>query len=197
MDITERTRATTEVHLLQEMLRDASTHDALTGLYTRRFLEESFGRELLLAERSQYPLSVVMADLDHFTAVNDRNGHLAGDEVLRVFGDLLKQSARASDIVCRYGGEEFLLVFPRMTTEQSVERAEGLRRKLEATEVHHGAARITVTASFGVASFPHDGRTCDELIATADHALYAAKTSGRNRVVASPSHGPAPGLHLV
>ena len=197
VDITERTRAATEVRLLQEMLRDQSTHDPLTGLYNRRFLEESFGRELILAERSQYPLSVVIADLDHFKAVNDRDGHLAGDAVLRVFSGSLKGCARASDIVCRYGGEEFLLVFPHLTREGAIERAEELRRELEATEVHHGAAPITVTASFGVASFPHDGRSCDELIAAADRALYAAKTGGRNRVAAPPSSGRAPGLHLV
>jgi len=197
MDITERTRAATEVRALQEMLRDQSTHDALTGLYNRRFLEESFGREVILAERAQYPLSVVMADLDHFKAVNDRDGHLAGDAVLRVFGGLLKDSARASDIVCRYGGEEFLLVFPHMTREQAAGRAEELRRRLAATEVHHGTARIAVTASFGVASFPLDGRTCDELVAAADHALYAAKTAGRNRVNAVPPGGRTPNLHLV
>ena len=182
MDISERTRAERAVQVLQEELREQSTHDALTGLYNRRFLDEFFGRELLLAKRGGHPVSVIMGDLDHFKAVNDRYGHLAGDEVLRVFGTLLTNNARASDIVCRYGGEEFLLVLPGMTTEGAVERAEQLRQAMAATPVSNGVSRITVTASFGVATFPTHGRTTDELIAAADRALYSAKAQGRNRV---------------
>jgi diguanylate cyclase (GGDEF)-like protein/PAS domain S-box-containing protein len=182
MDISERTRAERAVQVLQEELREQSTHDALTGLYNRRFLDEFFGRELLLAKRGGHPVSVIMGDLDHFKAVNDRYGHLAGDEVLRVFGTLLTNNARASDIVCRYGGEEFLLVLPGMTTEGAVERAEQLRQAMAATPVSNGVSRITVTASFGVATFPTHSRTTDELIAAADRALYSAKAEGRNRV---------------
>jgi diguanylate cyclase (GGDEF)-like protein/PAS domain S-box-containing protein len=182
MDISERTRAERAVQVLQEELRELSTRDALTGLYNRRFLEESLGRELLHAERTGHPVSVIMGDLDHFKAVNDRCGHLAGDEVLRVFGSLMKHHARASDITCRYGGEEFLLILPGLTEEGAIERAELLRRTMEATRVGYGASQITVTASFGVAAFPHHGRTTDELIAAADSALYSAKSGGRNRV---------------
>jgi len=182
MDISERTRAERAVQVLQEQLREQSTHDALTGLYSRHFLEEAFARELFLAERTGHPVSVIMGDLDHFKAVNDRDGHLAGDEVLRVFGSLLKRNARKSDIVCRYGGEEFLLVLPGMTEEGAAERAEESRRAMAATPVRHGASQITVTASFGVATFPIHGRTTDELIAAADGALYSAKADGRNRV---------------
>jgi diguanylate cyclase (GGDEF)-like protein/PAS domain S-box-containing protein len=182
MDISERTRAERAVQVLQEELREQSTHDALTGLYNRHFLDESFGRELLLAKRGGHPVSVIMGDLDHFKAVNDSYGHLAGDEVLRVFGALLTNNARASDIVCRYGGEEFLLVLPGMTAEGAVERAEQLRQAMAATPVSNGVSRITVTASFGVATFPTHSRTTDELIAAADSALYSAKAEGRNRV---------------
>jgi diguanylate cyclase (GGDEF)-like protein/PAS domain S-box-containing protein len=182
MDISERTRAERAVQVLQEELREQSTHDALTGLCNRRFLEESFRRELLLAERTGHPVSVIMGDLDHFKAVNDRDGHLAGDEVLRVFGTQMKHNSRASDIICRYGGEEFLLVLPGMTKEGAIERAEQLRRAIAATRISHGASQITVTASFGVASFPLHGLTTDELIAAADRALYSAKSDGRNRV---------------
>ncbi len=182
MDISERTRAERAVQVLQEELRELSFHDALTGLYNRRFLEESLRRELLLAERTGHPVGVIMGDLDHFKAVNDRFGHLAGDEVLRVFGSLLERNARASDITCRYGGEEFLLILPGMTEEGAIERAEELRRTIEAAHVSYGESQITVTASFGVAAFPRHGRTTDELIATADRALYSAKAGGRNRV---------------
>jgi len=191
MDISERTRAERAVQVLQEELREQSTHDALTGLYNRHFLEESFGRELLIAKRDDHPVSVIMGDLDHFKTINDRDGHLAGDEVLRVFGNLMKHNARASDIICRYGGEEFLLVLPGMTEEGAIERAEELRRAMAATPVKHHTSQITVTASFGVATFPIHGRTVDELIAAADGALYSAKTDGRNRVnrCFGPQHG--------
>jgi diguanylate cyclase (GGDEF)-like protein len=182
LDITERTRAEREVQALQARLRDQSTHDALTGLYNRRYLEQTLGRELVLAERAGHPVSVIMGDLDRFKAVNDRLGHLAGDEVLRVFGDLLKRQARGSDIYCRYGGEEFLLVLPGMAEASAIERAELLRSAIAAAPVAYGVSEIAVTASFGIATFPRHGRTGDELIAAADSALYAAKTAGRNRV---------------
>jgi len=188
MDVSERTRAERAVQVLQEELREQSTRDALTGLYNRRYLEESFRRELLLAERTGHPVSVIMGDLDHFKTVNDRGGHLAGDEVLRVFGSQMKEHARASDITCRYGGEEFLLVLPGMTEAGAIERAELLRRTIEATRFSYGASQLTVTASFGVATFPRHGRTTDELIAAADTALYSAKSGGRNRV----GHCPEP-----
>ncbi len=182
MDVTERTRAEREVQALQEMLREQSTHDALTGLYNRRYLDDTLGRELILAERNGHPVSLIMGDLDHFKAINDRYGHLGGDEVLRAFGELMKCHARGSDIYCRYGGEEFLLVMPQMSTENAVERAEELRRAMAAAPVSYGASLITVTASFGVATFPDDGRTSDEMIVAADSALYVAKATGRNRV---------------
>jgi len=182
MDVTARTRAEREVLALQERLREQAIHDTLTGLYNRRYLDETIGRELIAAERHAYPVSVVMGDLDHFKAVNDRYGHLAGDEVLRVFGGVMKRHARGSDIYCRYGGEEFLLVMPRMAQSGAIERAEHLRSTMASAPVSYGTAQIAVTASFGVASFPADGRSGDDLIAAADAALYAAKAAGRNCV---------------
>jgi len=183
MDVTERTRAEREVLALQEKLRDESTHDSLTGLYNRRFLEQSLARELARAERERTPVSAIMGDLDHFKSVNDRYGHLAGDEVLRFFGALIKGRARASDIYCRYGGEEFLLVLPGMDEQAAVERAEQLRGALAAAPIAYGSTQIAVTASFGVAVFPRDGVSGDALIEAADNALYAAKEAGRNRVL--------------
>jgi diguanylate cyclase (GGDEF)-like protein/PAS domain S-box-containing protein len=188
MDVTERTRAEREVQALQERLREQATHDPLTGLYNRRYLEETLGRELILAGRQGHPVSMIMGDLDHFKAVNDHYGHLGGDEVLRTFGDLMKRQVRGSDIYCRYGGEEFLLVLPQMSTENAVKRAEQLRSAMAAVPVPYDGSSIAVTASFGVATFPRDGLTGDELIAAADGALYAAKAAGRNRV--NVSSGP-------
>jgi diguanylate cyclase (GGDEF)-like protein/PAS domain S-box-containing protein len=197
MDVTERTRSEREVQALQDKLREQATHDALTGLYNRRYLEEALSRELILAERNGHPVSVIMGDLDNFKAINDRYGHLGGDEILRTFGDLLKQQVRGSDIYCRYGGEEFLLVLPKMSGENAVGRAEQLRAATAASSVSYGASWIKVTASFGVATYPHDGRTGEELIVAADRALYAAKATGRNRVnIHSESFGVSPKLSM-
>jgi diguanylate cyclase (GGDEF)-like protein len=145
-------------------------------------LNEFFDRELQRAERYRQSISVVMGDLDHFKVVNDTYGHQAGDETLRVFGDLIRQSYRASDIPCRYGGEEFLILLPDMSLEQAYKRTEHLRVLLEATAFAYGAAPVHITASFGIATFPQDGRTREELIAAADRALYTAKHGGRNQV---------------
>jgi diguanylate cyclase (GGDEF)-like protein len=183
LDITERTRAEREAQALQERLRDQATRDALTGLYNRGYLEEALRRELILAKCAAQPLSVIMVDLDRFKAVNDRFGHLAGDEVLRAFGALLTRRARGGDVCCRYGGEEFLLVLPGMPAASAVERAEQLRRALAAAPIAYGRSQIAVTASFGIAVFPRAGWTAEELLASADSALYAAKTAGRNRVM--------------
>jgi diguanylate cyclase (GGDEF)-like protein/PAS domain S-box-containing protein len=182
IDVTERTRIACEVQALQEKLREQSTHDALTGLYNRRHLDEIIDQELTAAEDHDYPVSVIMGDLDHFKAVNDLHGHGAGDEVLRIFGGLMVGHARSSDIYCRYGGEEFVLVLPRASKNTAVQRAEQLRSALAAAPIRYDALQIAVTASFGVATFPGDGRTGDKLIAAADRALYVAKASGRNRV---------------
>ena len=185
MDVTKRTHAEREVLALQDKLRNESTHDPLTGLYNRRYLEEALERELILAERHGRPVSLIFGDLDHFKSVNDRYGHLAGDEVLRVFGALLKRSARSTDVYCRYGGEEFLLVLPEMAQDSAAERAQQLRHGMADAPVVWEGLSISVTASFGVATFPRDGRNGDELIAAADRAMYFAKTTGRNRVSVS------------
>lgn len=189
MDVTERTRAEREVQALQQQLGEQSTHDALTGLYNRRYLEENLGRELIRAKRDGYCVSVVMGDLDHFKAVNDSYGHLAGDEALRVFGGLMKRNSRGGDINCRYGGEEFLLVLPGTTELTAFKRAEQLRLMMAETPVKFGARDIAITVSFGVSEFPQHGKNSDELIAAADKALYAAKEAGRNQVKSYSSFG--------
>jgi diguanylate cyclase (GGDEF)-like protein len=170
------------VQALQNQLREQAIHDPLTGLYNRLPLNEFFDRDLSLAERQGQPISTVMGDLDHFKMVNDTYGHLAGDEVLRVFSDLVRHSYRASDIYCRYGGEEFLILLPGTSLEVACERTEHLREALDATAIIFGTSTIHVTASFGVATFPQHGQTRDALIAAADRALYAAKDCGRNQI---------------
>ena len=182
LDVTERVRAEREMWVLQQKLAEQSVCDPLTGLYNRRYLEDALGRELILAQRQNYPISMIMVDIDHFKKVNDHYGHLAGDEVLRAVAALLKQNARGSDIYCRYGGEEFLLVLPQMPPEKAVARAEQLRCMLAAAPIRYQATAIPVTASFGVASFPVNGKAGDRVIDAADKALYEAKNAGRNRV---------------
>jgi diguanylate cyclase (GGDEF)-like protein/PAS domain S-box-containing protein len=182
VDITERLRNERAVQLLQEQLREQATRDPLTGLYNRLFLNESLARELLQAKRLGQSISVVMADLDHFKAINDRHGHLAGDEALKHFAAIMKRYSRGSDISCRYGGEEFFWVLPNTTEATAYERANELRMAIAAESVLFNSATITITASFGVAAYPAGGMTCRELIASADAALYAAKHAGRNQV---------------
>jgi diguanylate cyclase (GGDEF)-like protein/PAS domain S-box-containing protein len=182
LDITERTRAERKVQELQDQLREQAIHDPLTGLYNRQPLDEIFDRELSLAARRHHPVSAVLGDLDHFKRVNDTYGHLAGDEILKMFGKIMKTVYRESDISCRYGGEEFLLLLPDVENATACARTEQLRAAVEATPVVFGGLTIHVTASFGVATFPQHGRTRDALIAAADAALYAAKHAGRNQV---------------
>ncbi len=182
MDITERARAERELKTLQERLREQSTRDALTGLHNRRHLEEALDLRLKEAARTGQPVSIVMADLDHFKSVNDRLGHPSGDEVLRQFAALLKKRARADDVCCRYGGEEFLVVLPGLNACLAADRAEQLRSETAAELVACEGVDMPLSASFGIATFPQHGATADLLIAAADEALYAAKKAGRNRV---------------
>lgn len=182
IDITERIRVEREVKALQDQLREQAIHDPLTGLFNRLPLNEFFDRELCMAQRRRQPVSMVLVDLDHFKTVNDTYGHQAGDEVLRVLGDLIRQSYRACDIPCRFGGDEFLVLVPDMTLELALERTEHLRKATEETSIVYGTSLIHITATFGVAAFPRHGDTRDALIAAADRALYAAKNCGRNQV---------------
>ncbi len=182
IDVTERARAEREVRALHDQLREQAIQDQLTGLYNRQPLAELFDRELALARRRDYPVSIIMADLDHFKGVNDTYGHLAGDEVLRAFGTLIKRFYRSSDICCRYGGEEFLVLLPDMSNDDAYERTEQLRAIIENTPVTSSTTVIRLTSSFGIATFPGDGNTRDTLIGAADRALYAAKKAGRNQV---------------
>ncbi len=172
-----------EIQRLQAELQEQATRDPLTGLYNRRYFDETLERELARAEREVSPLCLMMIDLDHFKQVNDTYGHQAGDEVLRMFGAMLRESARAGDIPCRYGGEEFLLLMPKMPPETARQRAEHLRAEFAGRVAEIGEYRIQATLSIGIAAYPEHGETPDVLTQAADLALYLAKQEGRNRVV--------------
>lgn len=168
---------------LREMLRRQSTTDELTGLYNRRYFDAALRRELFRAERNQTPLAVVMIDLDHFKRINDTHGHDAGDAVLRAAGRCLYDGVRRSDIACRYGGEELVLVLPECDAGAAARCADAVRGAIAAlTLTHRDLALPQVTASFGVAAWPEHGADADALLQAADGALYAAKNGGRDRV---------------
>ena len=173
---------------LREALRSQSIRDPLTGLYNRRYLEETLERETRRAVRAEHGLGVLMLDLDHFKKFNDTFGHDAGDAVLRETASFLLKSVRAEDIVCRFGGEEFLVILPVADLQTTQARAERIRTKLhELAIVHQGRALGKITASIGVAELPLHGTSPRELIEAADAALYRAKKEGRDRVaVADP-----------
>jgi diguanylate cyclase (GGDEF)-like protein len=179
---------------LREKLRNQSIRDPLTGLFNRRYLEESLELECSRAERSKQPITVVMVDVDHFKRFNDTFGHDAGDLVLKNIGELLRRSIRQGDVACRYGGEEFMLVFPGTSASEAVGVAERVRegaRRLEIVYRNQTLGRITV--SLGVAAYPMAGETPAELIDAADQTLYAAKNAGRDRVELFGGHEPAVG----
>ena len=171
-----------EVEGLQAELRQQALNDPLTGLYNRRYLSEALAREMLRCQRENTPLSIIMADIDHFKMINDNHGHQAGDEVLVQVAALLKSQARGSDIACRYGGEEFLLVMPGSSLEFARKRAEEIRQKCGALAIEREGRNLDVTLSFGIAACPDHGQKGEELILKADHALYQSKEGGRNQV---------------
>ncbi|TXI82947.1 MAG: diguanylate cyclase, partial [Cupriavidus sp.] len=175
-------RRVEEIHALQAQLQEQAIRDPLSGLFNRRYMDETLDRELARALREGYPVSVVLCDIDYFKALNDNYGHQAGDEVIRAVARFFREQARASDILCRFGGEEFLLVLPGMSPENALERVDAWRRKFAEQRVIFGAYELSATLSFGISSYPAHGDTPELLIAAADQALYVAKRKGRNRV---------------
>jgi diguanylate cyclase (GGDEF)-like protein len=171
-----------EIQTLQSQLQEHVNRDPLTGLYNRRYLQTTLERELARCERDIKPLSLMIIDIDHFKQINDKFGHNAGDEVLRQLGLILNVGARQEDVPCRYGGEEFVVLFPNMSTEVALKRGEQLRAAFEQTVVASKQGRVHTTISIGVATFPMHGASMDELTHCADLALYAVKRNGRNGV---------------
>lgn len=168
---------------LQEKLREQANRDSLTGLFNRRYLEGTLQRELARCKREGAALSMLLFDIDHFKLINDTYGHQAGDEVLRVFGQLLLEHARTEDIVCRYGGEEFLVVLPKMPLDIARERGTYMLKLVAERTVAFAALRIRITTSIGVATAPQHSDSAEGLVRCADEALYLAKHSGRNQLV--------------
>jgi diguanylate cyclase (GGDEF)-like protein len=169
---------------MRDALKMQSIRDQLTGLFNRRYLEESFNRELRRATRKQSALSILMIDVDHFKNLNDTFGHEAGDAVLRSLGTLLKEHFRAEDIVCRYGGEEFTVILPETDLEAAHQRSNELCQAAKQMLVQHrGETLRSISLSVGVAIFGEHGTTADSLLHAADAALYLAKKQGRDRVV--------------
>jgi len=168
---------------LQETLRTQSLRDSLTGLFNRRYLEVSLARDLTRAIRRSQPLAILMLDVDHFKRFNDSFGHDAGDTLLAQFGELLATLARSEDVACRYGGEEFTIVMQEADAALALDRAEDIRRQVAEMQVLHRNQNLgQVTVSIGIASYPQDGDSPEQLLRRADRALYTAKHNGRNQV---------------
>jgi diguanylate cyclase (GGDEF)-like protein len=171
---------------LREELQIFSYQDALTGLKNRRYFDQLFEHESAVAQRNDLPLSLLIVDIDHFKQFNDTHGHEAGDRALQTLADILQGQFRDSDIVCRYGGEEFVVVMPCATREAARDKADQLCEAVrEKPIVHEGRDLGGLTVSVGVASWPDNVEKPDQILSVADRALYRAKTAGRNRVEVS------------
>lgn len=169
---------------LRDALRIEAIQDPLTGLYNRRYLDASLAREVSRAARADTALAVMMIDLDHFKAYNDAHGHDGGDALLAAFGGVLRQQARAEDIACRYGGEEFTLILTGAGASQALARAAAIATALSALAPTLGGRTLpSTTASIGISVFPAHGQQAAELLSQADAALYAAKHAGRDRAI--------------
>ena len=176
-DITERVR-------LQTALREQAVRDPLTGLFNRRYLDETLPREISRCQRTGEPLVAAMLDLDHFKRLNDVYGHEAGDNVLRAIGELLRRTLRNSDLACRYGGEELTIILPGASLEDARARVESLRQMVMRTPVRYRDGELPrVTVSAGLAAAMQPQTDAASLLSRADAALYLAKAQGRNRVV--------------
>jgi diguanylate cyclase (GGDEF)-like protein len=168
---------------LRETLRGQSIRDPLTGLFNRRYMEETLERELRRAERERRPLSLILLDIDRFKDFNDSFGHEAGDAVLASLGALLRNASRAGDVACRYGGEEFVLILPEATLPDARRRAEEIREGIRGLRVTHGGRLLEgVRCSMGVAAYPEHGEVGGALLRATDAALYRAKREGRDQV---------------
>ncbi len=177
-----------EIEKLQIQLHEQAIRDPLTGLFNRRFFDEYFSTELIRSIRTNTPISLLMVDIDHFKSVNDRFGHDVGDQVLQMLGEILKSMFRKSDVSCRFGGEEFLVLLPGLAHDQAFNRAEALRERFEQASREAEFLYAQVTLSIGISNCPMHADNTRDLFRIADRALYQAKDQGRNRVCCYGDH---------
>ncbi len=184
---------TQELATANERLAALATTDEVTGLYNRRYLQETLNRKAAAIQRAAHPFAIIMVDIDNFKHYNDRNGHLAGDGVLRKVAELLRGVIRGGDVIARYGGEEFCIVLENATPPDAVRVADKLRLAVCDHSFPKGMHQPlgALTISLGVAAFPETAAAVPAVLAAADAALYAAKNSGRNRVALAPTRRPS------
>lgn len=169
---------------LRETLKNQAIRDPLTGLFNRRYMEESLEREISRANRQQIPVGVMMIDIDHFKHYNDTYGHKVGDLILSELGKFFQRNIRKEDIACRYGGEEFVIIMAGASKDITLKRAEYIRQNVKNIEIiGEGTIVTNITLSIGVSIFPEHGTSVNEILYSADFALYKAKKEGRNKVV--------------
>jgi diguanylate cyclase (GGDEF)-like protein/PAS domain S-box-containing protein len=188
-DITERSKAHEALLTMQALLREQSIRDHLTGLFNRRYMEETLERELLRAVRQKLPLGLLMIDVDDFKKYNDTLGHAAGDEILQSLAKLLIEHTRGEDIVCRYGGDEFIVVMPGASREATYRRANLISASVPHCQISTEKKILKgITISIGIATFSESGNSSAELLREADATLYQAKHQGRGQVVLPPAN---------
>ena len=185
-------RQVQKIGKLHAELQEQAIRDPLTGLYNRRYLDETLEREFSRARRAGYPISMLMMDVDQFKAVNDTYGHKAGDRVLRSLGEIIELCIRQSDIPCRFGGEEFVIVMPETSIETAAQRAEQIRLRFYSARFFKGGPPLTPTLSIGIAAYPAQGHSSGKLLHAADVAMYTAKSHGGNRTIRYDQRGRIP-----
>jgi diguanylate cyclase (GGDEF)-like protein len=178
---TELKARITEIDLLRMQLQEQAIRDPLTGAYNRRYFSEALDQEAARSARENTPFSVLILDVDHFKQFNDTYGHKCGDIVLQSLAKFLNENTRQGDIVCRYGGEEFVILMTDATPEDAYKRAELFRKQFEEMLIEYEGKKLSCTFSAGIASYPAHDQANEILLTFADQALYRSKASGRNQ----------------
>lgn len=172
-----------EINKLRDELQEQAIRDPLTNAYNRRYLSEFLDREVARAERENKPVTIVIMDMDNFKQFNDTYGHKCGDVILQSITKFLQEHSRRGDVVCRYGGEEFVILMPNVSLEIGYERADMWRQDFSESAIEYDGMKLFATFSAGVATFPQHGMTGDVILQAADKALYKSKDAGKNKVL--------------
>ena len=183
-ELRARVRAALRTKYLLDLLNKKAMIDGLTGLWNRTYFDQTLAAQLSLARRSGQPVAVVLGDLDHFKEINDRCGHLTGDEALRIVSACMQATCRIEDVVCRFGGEEFGIIVPNTPSDRALIMAERLRKNIEKLQLQHRGVPVPIMCSFGIADVASAGDK--DIVAAADAALYRAKHRGRNQIEIAP-----------